>query len=470
MLFCISLLMFTCQSDEQSTAQVQSNIQTVGINEARAFLAHSKNNSLAKSTKTELGNLEFDKATLEKLNGSDQLLTVIPLATNNEVRNDRVLVMKIDDEIRSVIFSMQPDENSTQDRFSGKVFIYSLEGDFITGYGAKDGIYIGQYLKEKSNSKTSKNPQDGEGGVLIIYYYKKPVNAVNATDFDAIWGSGGSSMGWAPVGGASGVTWDATGGGGGSGITAPTNEQITAELEKKIDGTNLDPCTQGVLDKLKNLKQGDIAKMITRFDSPKSTLNIYMSTGTPLKSENSPETTKISDYNYNIIMSSDYTKGVLEGEVNSPPTTLSIATTVAHEIFHAYLLSIVDEHNNGNSASLKSFPTLFDAYVKNKTPAGTTQSNVDAQHDVIASQYVNAIASTIEEFDTGTPVASGFPRQVYMDIAWAGLEGTYVFNKNYPNDQTNKNYADRNRILSRGSIERYNKPRGNQSPVGKPCN
>ena len=242
-----------------------------------------------------------------------------------------------------------------------------------------------------------------------------------------------------------------------------------AIIEKKIDDTKLDPCTKAVLDKLKNLEQSDIANMINRFSPAKSIFNINISTGTTINSQNSAETTKISDYNYNIVLSSNYTNGVLEGEINSPPTMLSLATTVTHEIMHAYLLSIVDEYKNGTSSTLQSFPTLFDAYVKSKTPTGSNQSKIDAQHDLIASQYVNSIASTIEEFNTGIPVTSGFPRQVYIDIAWAGLEGTYVFNKNYPNDQNNKNYADRNRILSRGSIERYNKPRGNQIPVGKPC-
>lgn len=220
-LFVLAMALTNCQDNESPTKQQeQGSIKTVSVNEAKAFLTKSINSHSAKSASSEIDDLEFDKATSEKINGSDQLLTVIPLATNNEVRNDRVLVMKIDDEIRSVIFSMQPDENSARDSFSGKVFIYSLEGDFITGYEAKDGIYIGQYLKEKSNSKTSKNPQDGEGGVLIINYYKKRVNAVNATDFEMIWGSGGSSP--SALGDGSGMTWDPSTGGGSGSASTPT--------------------------------------------------------------------------------------------------------------------------------------------------------------------------------------------------------------------------------------------------------
>lgn len=41
-----------------------------------------------------------------------------------------------------------------------------------------------------------------------------------------------------------------------------TNAQKT---EKQIDGTKLDPCTNAVLDKLKNLKQADIAGILAKF-------------------------------------------------------------------------------------------------------------------------------------------------------------------------------------------------------------
>jgi hypothetical protein len=469
-LFVLTLALTNCQDSESPIKEEQSRIKTVSIDDAKAFLTRSSNSPSAKLASSEIGDLEFDKATQEKLNGSDQLLTAIPLATNNEVRNDRVVVMKIDNEIRSVIFSMQPDENSTQDRFSGKVFIYSLEGDFITGYGAKDGIYIGQYLKEKSNSKTSKNPQDGEGGVLIIYYYKKPVNAVNATDFDAIWGSAGSSMGWAPVGGASGVTWDATGGGGGgSGITAPTNEQIAAALEKKIDGTNLDPCTQGVLDKLKNLKQGDIAAMINRFNAGGSIFTIHMSTGAVTITTDLAQTKPMSgsSTDINMVFSNDYISG--KGNL-APPTDLSVATTMTHEIIHAYLISQLEEYKSGGCAGICDFATIYDAYVKQQIDKDKNKNlTVQQHHEVIANDYVNAIASTIEEFHTGQPVTSGFPKQVYLDMAWGGLDKTYIFNKNYPDDPNNKNYKDRQRILARINTERLGSQYGVNTPIGTPC-
>jgi hypothetical protein len=36
--------------------------------------------------------------------------------------------------------------------------------------------------------------------------------------------------------------------------------------------------------------------------------------------------------------------------------------------------------------------------------------------------------------------------QAYLDLAWAGLVGTSIYKRNYPNDQNHKNYAARGRI------------------------
>jgi hypothetical protein len=58
--------------------------------------------------------------------------------------------------------------------------------------------------------------------------------------------------------------------------------------------------------------------------------------------------------------------------------------------------------------------------------------------------------------------------QAYLDLAWAGLVGTSIYKRNYPNDQ-NQNYAARGRIENRIVAETYNSSRGDQNPLGKPC-
>lgn len=84
-------------------------------------------------------------------------------------------------------------------------------------------------------------------------------------------------------------------------------------------------------------------------------------------------------------------------------------------------------------------------------------------------KYVNSIAETIQEFHTGQSVGSGFPYQVYLDMAWGGLKDTYIFNKNYPNNPNHKNYKDRVRILARINTEKIGSQYGITAPIGTPC-
>jgi hypothetical protein len=55
------------------------------------------------------------------------------------------------------------------------------------------------------------------------------------------------------------------------------------------------------------------------------------------------ETIKNSKNSYNITISSNYLNGVRSWGTDSPPTDLSIATTITHEI--NALLSVVDGYN-----------------------------------------------------------------------------------------------------------------------------
>jgi hypothetical protein len=255
------------------------------------------------------------------------------------------------------------------------------------------------------------------------------------------------------------------GSGGGSGGD-PSNPNVIVD---KIDDDGLDPCSKGILQKLKNLQQNDLAKIFQKFDSDISLYDININSGSVQIQTNIAETTVISPYSYNITISNNYLNGVRSWGTNSPPTDLSIATTITHEIIHAYLLSVVDEYNVCGTSTICDFPSLYNAYVANKTTGGS-QAQVDAQHNLIAEQFVYTMALTIQEFHTNEPVPSGFPYQVYLDLAWAGLVGTDIFNKNYPNDQNHVNYADRQRILSRNYAETYNESRSNQNPIGQPCN
>lgn len=150
------------------------------------------------------------------------------------------------------------------------------------------------------------------------------------------------------------------------------------------------------------------------------------------------------------------------------PTDLSVATTMSHEIIHAYLISLLEENKSCGASGICDFPTIYDAYVQQQITKDKELS-VNENHELIAKNYVNAIASAIQEFHTGKSVDSGFPSQVYLDMAWGGLTGTYIFDKNYPNDPNHKNYKDRERILARINTEKLGSEYGVNLPVGTPC-
>jgi hypothetical protein len=48
----------------------------------------------------------------------------------------------------------------------------------------------------------------------------------------------------------------------------------------------------------------------------------------------------------------------------------------------------------------------------------------------MANKYVDAIASSLEEFQNTDFLNFISDKQVFIDMAWSGLQGTDAFNKN----------------------------------------
>ena len=260
-------------------------------------------------------------------------------------------------------------------------------------------------------------------------------------------------------GGGGGIPSTGYAGTPGKGTADPVLPLTKAEqIENKIISTNLDPCPKAVLDALKNASNIDIATILTKLGA-NDLYSLSISSGIPIGNSNSAaSTTKISDYNYNMIISQNYTSC----------TKLYRASIILHEVVHAYFLSIVDDYNANNNAprnyDLNSFPSLFQAFCdKNYPPSSITAAN--AHHLEMAQKYVDDIALSLQEFNSGTSTY-----QVYSDLAWATLNGTPIFDQMFPLGST-----DRIRILDRLACESSGRAvsegtSNQQNPVGKPCN
>ncbi len=133
----------------------QEIFKTVSISEAKDFLLTKQNDELfAKSNNI---GLEFDTNLIdyEELSNSSEKLMVIPATTNYNNHYSRVLLLNINGTIESVLFALYPNPESTQSNFSGEIMITDLEGNFKNGYRVEDNVFITQFVKENSSSKST---------------------------------------------------------------------------------------------------------------------------------------------------------------------------------------------------------------------------------------------------------------------------------------------------------------------------
>ncbi len=238
---------------------------------------------------------------------------------------------------------------------------------------------------------------------------------------------------------------------------------IASIIEDKIDDSLLDECTKGILDKLKNLQQNDIVKIITKLGNvdslykvkiisvADSELNWNELAVTNWQTENGSAV----PYNYSIKIKNSFT---------SVGTDLGIASTILHELVHAYFLSLIDDcHYQNNCEQLQAFPEVWNYYVQH------TSTNGGSQHEQLAQSYVNILATALQEFHTGTSLTNGQqPLQLYTDLAWGGLQGTVPYQALSSSDIFRINKTD--------AAENYNQPQYNITgtaleyfPQGTPC-
>ena len=144
-----------------------------------------------------------------------------------------------------------------------------------------------------------------------------------------------------------------------------------------------------------------------------------MSTGQVTTPNDLAQTTKVygSSTDIIIVFSEDYISG--KGK-SSRPTDLSVATTMAHEVIHAYIISLLEENKSCGASGICDFPTIYDAYVQQQITKNPS-TLPDVHHELIAKNYVKVIAATVQEFHTGIQVPLEFAAQVYNDLAWTGV-------------------------------------------------
>ena len=413
--------MLGCQKENlEIQPQEKLPIETVGDKEALEFL---NNLNLYKTSQKEVQfvALQLDKMTREKLINSDQMLTVIPATTIYKDHYSRVLLLKLDGELRSVVFSMYAADGRQGENFSGEILITGLNGEFINGYRARNGTLISKFIKKKWDAKSHGSlkstgdfcPDHGmcEVGSLCNFCLQT-LDEVELT-------GGGSTDSGISLGGIypdykteSGdfnseqetISWIAEGGAGGSTTT-------TTEEEDKIVNylQGQDRCVYNKLKELSLFKE-----TIGVFDNNDDyILNITYGDCAYTGADACADGGEIGN-------------GIVTIKIESVGLgTLDFAATLLHEGIHAEIYKYVEEHRNGIDPSNRTnlLYYYFQYKAKNRLDLGTTE----AQHQYMADNFVKPIASAIQQLDSFR-----YDLEHYMGFGWDGLRA-YGYDGYYDN-------------------------------------
>ena len=151
----ISLLLLTCKKEKSATQQ--SNLETLSAEEVISYFEMAKVSSNVNSSNKKQVSPNLKGITQEKINNSSALLTIIPTTTIYAEHYSRILMLKINQEIRAVVFSMYSSKKSNSKNFSGEIMMTDLDGSFINGYRVFEGKVKSQFRAKANDNKSSLN-------------------------------------------------------------------------------------------------------------------------------------------------------------------------------------------------------------------------------------------------------------------------------------------------------------------------
>ena len=141
-------------STEEVLLEREANIKTVTKEEAIQYLKQNLLKTNGTKAEKTTAYLNYGAITQEKITNSNQFLTVIPLLNSNKTQSSRVLLLRVNDTLKSAVFTMSPEGEVKTKEFSGRIMIIGIDGEFINGFRVKDGFLISQFI-QKNPSKQS---------------------------------------------------------------------------------------------------------------------------------------------------------------------------------------------------------------------------------------------------------------------------------------------------------------------------
>ena len=233
----------------------------------------------------------------------------------------------------------------------------------------------------------------------------------------------------------------------GCGNLSINEEELEAEIwEQRIDDTDLDPCMQDELNKLREVEKG-VGEIVQKFANSSDELGYNWK----VKNGNLPQNTNgRTSQQYNSTTGTVTT--TFDAGKFGQATDLAVARTMLHESVHAYLLAY---SKNSPLEFRKNFAQLLQDY--NDLKYGGNANSI--QHAEFARNFVNDIALALMGF--GSKMGYNLAEQYYKDLAWGGLTHYKNANNNtvltpfFKNAVTSTNA--RNRIINNILVEQTGK-------------
>ena len=501
---------FSCiNEDTILEPNIKNNVpfETVSITEAKnLFKENGTLKALAYDSKNEpyiIPNL--NEITQEIISNTDELITVIPVNTPNKHLYSRVLLLKINNKIESVVFSMLPSKKRGNQKFTGKIFITELDGSFLYGYRVVEGKIFSKLIQNKDTQSASKNStlivglalEDNcefqPGGCtlneVVITGSSGGSSENNNIDISYVYNYSGGYETTGGTGGSSGFSygdtnsWDYNNGSIEECSGSKYYDNITQNCEcldsnKVQDSNGICVNPDEIKNNLTNKCARDIFNELENEMLKKNLLNSleYTPAGTQLnfvesilKLFNDSRTTNLSIRNDKIGNTNASTIGTsitLNDSYLNSATQLSITRTIIHESVHAYLNAMYSNVLEFNSFTFKQKMEKF------ASDNGYEIGSGRFQHEFMG-QYVEAMAYSLYEWDKNYGTGGSLGWNYYYAMGFGGLfYKVKDVNGNPVQVETDSFIALVPSEIERNNIIKtlYDEQEGNSNSKGTKCN
>ncbi len=221
LLFGISLLLYNCQkedySDNTKASRRNAFLETASLDEIRS--SYIEKQILGKGTNPVIITPDWSTLTQRQLPYADAMVTQVDVKINREGNfTNKLLYIMVNGVMKTSLYTLYAHEVNPDGTYKlARMMITDLNGNFISGYGFKDGKATVRFIaKTRKNSNKSTTLTTKKQSKMFAYQYP--------TDF------------WGGTGGDGGPADDYDGGGGGTDdLKDCTDAEVAAGKCTKLD-------------------------------------------------------------------------------------------------------------------------------------------------------------------------------------------------------------------------------------------